>query len=522
MADATPTPTAPPDALAILADTMSRSQPLDAQALRQELDRADADATPPEEWLLPGLALCVEIAAALGSWPPPPPTTARDFARYGAALQRLDRWHRPLLPSETALSRQAEHEILLDRMALEDRFNANPEYGTVIARQAFGSPFLRLDAVDLDWAADPAPNAYAVLCALLDICVFLPASVAAGDPDAEASTDGSRRIGLTFRRYAPEEPGLPWPPDVLRIALAPVAETESDVRFWVEGDRYSIEPTVPFSRLETLIHGALAADAHLLLLPEMTVDASHLPRFSETLRALRREVAHADPERMPSLRLALTGVIEAPRLAGGPHRNYIAAFGANGNILFTQEKLSHWSLDARAQSRFGLDGKGYPVPLQENTAPGENILVAEFDGVGRLMALICADMSHNMPGDWIADHIGLDWLYAPIMDGSTCWRQGRAPWIVNRALRSCARAGTTVMVANSMVMTHWNNHVIARNKANPHYPYREYETCGIGFVARRDGLDTVIRHVKVELGTSRSPVLQIIDWSTGWMAPPTT
>jgi predicted amidohydrolase len=84
-------------------------------------------------------------------------------------------------------------------------------------------------------------------------------------------------------------------------------------------------------------------------------------------------------------------------VAGGPHRNYIAAISGNGEILFTQDKLSHWNLDAGAQSRFGLDGKGFPVPLRENTIAGTNIMVAEFDGIGRVMALICADMSHNMP-----------------------------------------------------------------------------------------------------------------------------
>jgi predicted amidohydrolase len=510
----------PPEALAVLADAMSRSPPLDSRVLLHELDRSEPDASPPEEWLLPGTALCSEIAAALGGWPPQPPATAQDFARCAAALQRLDRWHRPLLPSETGLPRQIEHEMLLDRMALEDRFNANPDYGTVIARQAFGSPFLRLDAAEPDW--DAVPSAYGVLCSLLDICVFLPVSVEAGDPDTDSSIEGSRRIGLTFRRFSPEEPGLPWPPDMLRIALAPVVETEDDARFWVEGDRYAIEPTVPFARFEALIQGALAAHAHFLLLPEMTVDSSHLPRLTETLRNLRRAAAHADRARLPDLRLALIGVIEAPRVAGGPHRNYIAAISGNGEILFTQDKLSHWNLDAGAQSRFGLDGKGFPVPLRENTIAGTNIMVAEFDGIGRVMALICADMSHNMPGDWIADNIGLDWLYAPIMDGSTCWLQGRAPWIVHRAVRTCTRAGTTVMIANSMAMTHWNNRVIARHKADPSYPYRTYEACGIGFIARREGLETVIQHIKVELGTRHTPVLQIIDWSTGWNAPPAT
>src|ERR1700723_679897 len=101
----------------MLATAMSRSLPLAPRALKDELDRIEVDLTPPEEWLLDGLALCAEIATALGTWPPHPPTTPQEFARCAVALQRLDRWHRPLLPSEVTLPRRAEHEILLDRMA---------------------------------------------------------------------------------------------------------------------------------------------------------------------------------------------------------------------------------------------------------------------------------------------------------------------------------------------------------------------------------------------------------------------
>jgi hypothetical protein len=342
----------------------------------------------------------------------------------------------------------------------------------------------------------------------------------AGAPDAESSAEGSRPIALVFRRFPPEEIGLPWPTEAFRLALAPVVETDEDARLWVRGDRYAIELTVPLVRLEAILREAFASRAHMLLLPEMTVDATLLSGFIQKFKALRREFARLEEDEVPRPSLLLIGVIEAPKVSGGLHRNYVAAINANGEILFTQDKLSHWNLDAVAQSRFGMDDHHYPVPLYENTSPGIEVQVTEFDGFGRLMALICADMSHNMPGDWIADHIGLDWLYAPVMDGSTCGCQGRFPWIVQRALRVCDRAGTTVMVTNSMVMTHWNNRVIARHRADSSYPYKMYDTCGIGFIARRDGLKTVVQHAKIDLSAPKSPILRIIDWSTGWTQPP--
>ncbi|WP_427975912.1 hypothetical protein [Acidocella sp.] len=488
------------------------------ETLLKELDRLDLDMVPPDEWLIPSAELCAEVAESLGDWPPATPTTAKDFALCAAALQRLDRWHRPLLPSEVTLHRLPDHEAHLDRMAMEDRFNTNLQHGTIIARQAFGSPFLRLDDSELDWAA--APSTYSIICSLLDICVFLPAVVMAGAADAASSTEGSRPIALVFRRFPPEEIGILWPTDAFRLALAPVVETDADARLWVQGDRYAIELAVPLTRLEAILRKTFVNRAHMLLLPEMTVDADLLPDFIKKFKALRREFALADDGEVPRLSLMLIGVIEAPKVSGGMHRNYVAAISASGKILFTQDKLSHWNLDAVAQSRFGIDGQHYPIPLYENTSPGINVQITEFDGFGRLMALICADMSHNMPGDWISDNIGLDWLYAPVMDGSTCGRQGCFPWIVQRALRVCDRAGTIVMVTNSMVMTHWNNQVIARHRADPSYPYKTYETCGIGLIARRDGRETVIQHTEIDLLAPESPILRIIDWSMGWTPPP--
>jgi hypothetical protein len=504
--------------LAVLANAMSLSASLDLFALQEELERLETrfDHTPPEEWLIPGADLCTEIAAEVGDWPPLPPASAARFGEYMAALQRLDRWHRPLLPTEIDLTRLDEHEALLDNMELHLRFNSNGDYGSVIPRLATGSPFPRLDKAALD--LNTAPTAFAIVSALLDICVFLPATVMGCEPDAPSTTVGTRLITFNYRRFPPDTIGFPWPPDAFRVAIAPVAESAVDASLWVKGDRYSITPAVPLTRFAAILRGAFANRAHVLLLPEMTVDGALLPDFIDILRSLRLEFNAADRDQTPSLRLLLIGVIAAPTSPDGLHRNYVAALDGGGQVLFTQDKLSHWNLDSRAQARFGLDGRGYPIPLLENTAPGTNIEVVEFDGLGRLMALVCADMSHDMPGDWITDHIGLDWLYAPIMDGSTCDQQGRFPWIVQRALRLCERAGTTVMVTNSMVMSHWNNDVIAKMPVHPSNPYRLYSACGIGFLARKNGPETIIHHALINIA-SASPVLHFVDWSTGWTAP---
>lgn len=515
-------PTSPSNALAILAYTMAYSSPLVLTGLGDELEKSKADVTPPRDWLSSGVDLCTKVATMIGDWPPPPPLTAEAFARYCAALQRLDRWHRPLLPSETNTPRLPEHEALLSLAASNDRFNTNPDFGSVIARQALSRPFLRFDDNDPNWKDMPSP--YAALSALLDVCAFLPPDVPAGPPDTESSTTGCRHIRLVFQSDPQKFSfGLDWShQDLLRIAFAPVAEAEKDACLRVKDDHYAIEPKVQFERLRELIKEAFAKHVHLLLLPEATVDAAYLPKIATTLRQLSRAALRANPVEMPSLRLALIGVSEIPQEEKGCHSNRIVAFNTKGEVLFTQDKLSHWNLGPKAQSRFGFAEKGYPTLLHEDTSPGEEITVVDFEGFGRIMALICADMNKDMPGDWIADNIGLDWLYAPIMDGSTCWSQGDCPWIIKRALRSCSRNGTSVLVANSMVMTHWNNSAISHHKKDPTYLYKLYTSCGIGLAVRQgeDGQSPEIQHVTVDLSPPSSPVLRIIDWDSGWAAPP--
>ena len=184
-------------------------------------------------------------------------------------------------------------------------------------------------------------------------------------------------------------------------------------------------------------------------------------------------------------------------------------------MLLEQDKLSHWNLGEAAQSRFGLLGK-YPVPLLEDTQPGNSITIAELPGLGRLLTLICADLSANQPGDWIAENIGIDWLHAPIMDGSSCWTQPRVQWAIRRAERA-AGAGTAAVVTNSMALTFWNNQVIARESAkDAAYPYRIYTECGIALAVLPRADSIKMQHVTEPMPPRRSPVVHLIDWSGGW------
>lgn len=463
--------------------------------------------------------LMAPIARDIGTWPPRPPADECEFALLAAMVQKLDRWHRALAPGAVR-DRSQDHEAVLDRMAIDSRYNADALYGLVIPAMAVDDA----NAVpigDLDWST--SPSSYAILSALLHYTAYLPPKLVAGAPDSKVDANGtaSATCEVAFRYYRSPlgDPAPLGKAEDLVLGVAPCLEAVNDAKFWQRMGRYSVHPAYSEARLLQLVAQACADDVHILFLPEMAIDEDNLDHLKQAVRSTRREFARTKG-RTPNLHYVMTGVLK--RLSpDGPHQNYIILLGPDGSELFTQYKLTHWNLYAAAQSRFGLTDPTYPDPLIEDVEPGGEIVIADVKGLGRLLTLICADMSHNMPGDCILGNVGADWLYAPIMDASTCWTQG-ANWIVTRAARAAERDGTNVVVTNSIVMTHWNNDAneeVARLSGTRRYP--PYEHCGIGLFLKRGPSGRIeMQHITVPTTGYASPILESRMWRGPWAIIP--
>ena len=503
------------DAFAYIAAAMLGFQPADwaewEEALNDlipEYDRAD-------EWRMEAADLCRETLDAFSSWPPPSPADERHFADYARHLQRLDRWHAPLIPA-TDLDRSADHEASLDQFYLTGRFNADQRAGIVIPRESPDTPFLKASP-ELNWQLEP--SSFAVLNCLLQYCAYLPPLVSGDDPDKEEKRD-TRALEIAFQRFPTGSIPPRYFSDDLRVATAPVLERSDEAQLWTDGDRYSIHPSIAEVRVAEVVRAAITNDADLLLMPEMSIDEALLPALKHCIVHEAHEYFHRTNQ-LSRLSFVICGVLRKRMATDLAHRNYVAVLSSDGELLFEQDKLSHWNLDAATQKRFDLFG-GLPVPLFEDTIPGTAIIIAEIPSLGRLLTLICADISAHQPGDWVADNVGLDWVYAPIMDGSTCWTQAKIPWVIKKACRM-AEAGTATIVTNSMSLTYWNNAVIKRDsERNPDYPHRVYEKCGVALAALPIGDTFQIQHITEPLAGGSSPVLHVIDWSTGWKDPPET
>lgn len=475
---------------------------------------------PPNDWLLPAATLCMKALFDFGDLSQGPPLDPPRLATWLLTVQRLDRWHAPLLPHNSELMRLAGHYEAEDRLFGEEGcFNVNPALGLVIPGRT--AAFAYDDALEDedDEPADPA-EPRSILLELLDNVAYLPPEVEAEDPDFLPGK--TRKIGLRYQRSLGRHRSIPAGTASIEVAIAPLAEGPDDLQVSTVQNGYGIRPVYPPPRLEQVVRHALDLEAHILCLPEMSVDHDQLGLLREALVPARRDYAERTGK-APRLRYVLCGVIATATSKGSKHRNYIHVMDSEGRMIAEQAKLSHWNMTPGQQARFGFAkhlGIVPPSPgngiLHEHTIPGDSINILDLDGMGRLLTLICADMSQDQPGDWLLENFRVDWLYAPIMDGSTCWTQKDAPWIIGRAAQAARTGRSRVLVTNSITMTHWNNRVIEAHQGEKDYDFVPYSGCGIGLLLdpRKPALG--FQHVVVPLSGTTSPVVEHRSWLRGW------
>lgn len=512
---ASPSVASIPDALAELASVMLDAVGLVSEDLRLEIESAapyyHPYGAPQPAWEMEPAALMGQVKDILGSWPPVKITEAKHFAKCVIALELLDEWHAPLTPTAVDLPKTAWHHDALDTHVEFDSFNKNNKYGYVINHS-----YIRANASTGASPFSEPLNILSVIYALLEYTAYIPAQVVAGNPDGVGGEEVSRSISLEVRRFGYDDIQIVVEDEGLLIALAPGIQNQDEAELITDGSTYTIRPTYSESKINDIIEASIASGAHVLLMPEMSVSHEMLGYICRALPRARHNY-FIERGQVPALSAIAAGIIKTEKLNSGKmHRNYLVLVNSQGKVLIEQDKLSHWNLSEASQKRFGISEKGYRIPLVEGTVIGKSITVAEIEGLGRVIGMICADMAHDMPGDWITDNIGLDAIYAPIMDGSTCWTQGAAPWIIQRSVRSCRRSGVAVVVTNSLVMTHWNNDVIqAEIDQLGDSPYKRYPNCGIGFLVKRGGGSVLINHVMVPTATGAEVVVPV-SWNQGW------
>lgn len=353
---------------------------------------------------------------------------------------------------------------------------------------------------------------------------YIPSHLDCDDPEVLQQTGAPISASYQFWNSALLH-ARPMPSDP-SIAIAPLAERGSDLAFIPSpcGSKYGLLLSYDETRFADSLTRALEQGVHILLIPEMALPEGDPLDFDDRMRQLFLDVLadyYARDGQIGELRLVLAGVLGNTR-DDGYHRNYAVAFDARGEqpTDFRQLKLSHWNITRGEQDRFGITqhlrpGSDLSDPIIENSLPAGQLAVLEIPGVGRTATLICADMSQNNPGDWLSINAVLDWLYAPIMDKSTCWQiadqmSTKRPWIVERTYRSARLTGTMVITSNSMSLSRWVNQ--ANRLAGNTWP--AYSDVGIGLAI--DGRSNPPGHDHLTVSIDSTGVLGTFSPAPNW------
>ncbi len=464
-------------------------------------DLADLLATAP-------VATAIELLDA-----EPRSLSTKDLATLLAAAQSLDEWHRPIandLSGEQWQVRTAPHLEAQTRLMLHGAYNTNKSVGLLVPRHCPDfrrCPTAWLEAEVLkEFAAGDETTVHLDTRHYLQFTSMLPTKITASAPDGGRGPDRDIAVERQGVDATVPVPGRDAPH---RILVAPVLEAKDEVTFISDGTQYCVVPNDIEDRAAAIVETAYAQKGSILFMPEMALSDATYRAIKSALRAKHSTASKGGV--LPPLAYVIVGVKSHEGL--NP-RNFVAILAGDGRVLAEQDKISRWDLKPDEQCWIGLgkDGDILPDSLEESITPAERVTLLDLPGFGRLLVLICADMSIQEPGDFLYVNGGVNWLYAPIMDRT--WRpmrDGRKEnWIVARALRAARATRGNVVVTNSMPLTT----VCNETNAARNIPYPASPVCHVALML--DGRDENPASAFKGVDLRRTDVVVREDWYDGW------
>jgi hypothetical protein len=338
------------------------------------------------EWELDSEKLLDATLPTLPSWPPHSPTNADEFTSYCRALQALDRWHRPLVPSSEPdlLPKRDAHREADDRLVIDYCYGTAPN-GILIPGCAWGHiPAERDDTLATDLQPLGEGDRPMLLRELLGATAFLPSSLAT--PETDGGSSGSRHLRIRYAvSRAPTNLPLREPNAPLTVGIAPLLEAEEDlaITLSVSGGWYSVRPTYPRERLTTVLSIALESQVELLFIPECAVDVEHLNWLKGEILNVGRSYYDANGK-LPSLRYVLAGIVSPVTDPSDQGENFAVILDGEGKEICRQHKLFRWNLDENQIKRYGLDVdlNVTSQEIKENIAGGVDVTVVDFEDIG--------------------------------------------------------------------------------------------------------------------------------------------
>jgi hypothetical protein len=290
------------------------------------------------------------------------------------------------------------------------------------------------------------------------------------------------------------------------VGLAPVAEDHDDFDFSVSTRLAhpfldAIPRENPLSeRIGTTVEAMLDKGAGLVVLPELVTSPASLIALSDRLRAsARRDGA-----------LIVAGSGPSAVLGQGNNRpfNEAAVLTASGEVLYRQRKINPFNMSAERMADCHIDpAAGYADRNHlEDCAMGNELVVCDVIGLGRIVILICEDVEQEAPGGTICLRTFPDWIVTPILDVKLEF--GR--WTHRRAIEIARKTLSRVVVSSSATLTlRWQN--LATLSVAP--------AASIATGLLFDGMES-LRGTFVKVGGTASGRFDVVEWKTDtWVSP---
>jgi hypothetical protein len=293
-----------------------------------------------------------------------------------------------------------------------------------------------------------------------------------------------------------------------KVGFAPIAEDAKDLVFNTSSrlnrpylDTCPVGPVLS-DRINETVLTLIDRGAGVVVLPELVSGATAVQSLSRTLKR--------DSKRADVLILSGTGPGDRPSPAG-PSYNEAVVLDGKGDILFCQRKLNLFNMG------FGRM-KGCDIPFaagfsnrnhMEDAMAGNEIVVCDLFGLGRVVVLICEDLQQTHPGELVCLDVRPDWVLTPVLDVGPAF--GR--WVHSRALEIGGKTQSRFVVSGSGTL-------VTRDSKQTCLSAVPATKANIGMCV--DGEFDFHAHLVSSDGVP-SPVCAIVDWNpSSWPRHVTT
>ena len=276
-----------------------------------------------------------------------------------------------------------------------------------------------------------------------------------------------------------------------KIAFIPIAQLDEHLqinRFEVNGHAYvdfKLSDDVDAAAVMNSVLGDIGY-ADIVMSAELMVDEGAADRLSPLISAI--------PGRT---RILLAGSGNTSDTRDGLPWNEARIFNGSGVELWRQRKIWQAGLDSSRSEDLGLV-PGHNGRLMEHNHAGEEIVVADVDGFGRCVVLICQDIQSNPLASELIRLYQPDWVFVPILD----WGTGLKRWAHQRVFELSAISPARFLIASSLSM-------VKKLK-------REDQPCGLAIGPKDSTDEDQGRECATAYAETSPHGYGIVEWRTGW------